>query len=44
MREMAEDNMVTFSWRSLSRHSSAVKEMDGDWRQWPRDRHAGQSG
>lgn len=44
MREMAEDNLDTFSWLSLSSHSSAVKEMDGDWRQWRRDRHAGHSG
>lgn len=44
MREMTEDNLVTLFLAQPSRHTSAVKEMDGYWRKWPRDRHAGQPG
>lgn len=44
MREMTEDNLVTLFLAQPSKHTSAVKEMDGDRREWPRDRHAGQPG
>lgn len=44
MREMTEDNLVTLFLAQSSTHTSAVKEMDGGWREWSKDRHAGRPG